>query len=461
MDRIEDVILHSLITNQEYVRKVLPFLKTEYFSDSIEDSKLFGVIKGYVEKYNDLPSKTALRVEIDGITDINERSFAELKKLIDRVSKTTESYDFDWLVNNTEKFCQDKALYLGLMESIQVAESEKKNSDYKGLTKTSIPKILTDALSVSFDNKIGHDYLSDFEDRFKYYTEKVNRLRFDIDVLNIATGGGLPPKSLTILVAGPGVGKSLNMCHFAANNLTEGKNVLYITLEMSEQECAKRIDANLLDIDISEISKLPKTKYTREFNELKAKNLGKLIIKEYPPASAHVGHFRHLLDELKVKKNFVPNVIYIDYLNICSSSRVKMSGSINSYTFIKSVAEELRGIAVEFDVPVITATQINRGGHNNSEIDLDNISESFGTAATADFIFGIISTEQLAELGQYMYKQLKNRYNDITKMKKFVVGVAKNKMRLYNLESSAQSSLSGNESYQPQQTKKKFGELKV
>lgn len=457
MDKIENVILHSLITNQEYTRKVLPFLKQEYFSDSIEETKLFGVIKEYVEKYNALPSKTALMVEIDSITDVNEKTFQELKKLVTRVTTHSESYDFEWLVSNSEKFCQDKALYIGLMDAIQVAESEKKNLEYKGLSKTSIPKILSDALAVSFDNRIGHDYIKDSEERFIYYSEKTRRVRFDIDLLNIITGGGLPIKSLTILVAGPGVGKSLNMCHFAANNLTDGKNVLYITLEMSEKECAKRIDANLLDIDISELGKTSKNRYLQEFNSIKKKNLGRLIIKEYPTAAAHTGHFRHLLDELKMKENFKPDIIYIDYLNICASSRLKMSGSVNSYTFIKSVGEELRGLAVEFEVPIVSATQINRSGHNSSEIDIDNISESFGTAATADLILGIISTEQLAEMGQYMYKQLKNRYNDLGKNRKFVVGVDKSKMRLYNLEAASQGVIAGNNQQSPVTNKKDFG----
>jgi len=469
MERIEQVILHSLVSEQEYSRKVLPFLKEEYFSGSSEERKLFNVIKEYVTKYSALPSKAAIYVEIDNIVDISEKSFKELKGLVETIYSDAGIHSLDWLIDNTEKFCQDSALYNAIMEAIQIVDSDKKSAPNKQLSKTAIPNILSNALSVSFDSRIGHDYVKEVEERFEYYQEKQRRIPFDIEMLNTVTNGGLTAKSMMILAAGTGVGKSLVMCHMAANNLTDGRNVLYLTLEMQEKECARRIDANLLDIDINQFSTIQKSKYTAEFASLKSKNLGRLIIKEYPPAAAHVGHFRHLLDELKLKEKFIPDVIYIDYLNICLSSRVKMSGSVNSYTFIKAVAEEIRGLAVEFNVPVISATQLNRQGYSNSDADLDDISESFGTAATADLVLGIISTDQLAELGQFMFKQMKNRYNDPTRNKKFVVGVDKAKMRLYNLESSAQNGMIGGNQTQnaaPQRVsaptgKKNFGNLIV
>lgn len=470
MNRIEQIILNGLVSKSEYSRKVLPFIKEEYFSESNEEKILFNLIKNYVGKYGSLPSKSALHVEVDNITNISEKSFNTITDLIEDIYSEIPDHSVDWLLDNTEKFCQDRALYNGIMEAIDIVESEKRSVSHNNLSKTAIPGILTQALSVSFDNKIGHDFIKESESRFNYYHMKEEKISFDIDILNKITGGGLPPKSISILVAGTGVGKSLTMCHMAANNLTDARNVLYITMEMSEVECARRIDANLLDIDIADLTTVNKTKYDGEFSLLKKKNIGRLIIKEYPTAAAHVGHFRHLLDELKLKEKFTPDIIYIDYLNICASSRVKMSGSVNSYTFVKSIAEELRGLAVEFNVPLVTATQLNRSGYGNSDADLDDISESFGTAATADLVLGIISTEQLAELGQYMFKQMKNRYNDLNKIKKFVVGVDKTKMRLYNLELSAQTSISGggNNTYQSdsaqsmtKNNKKNFGGLVV
>jgi len=444
MQRIEEIILHSLITNPEYSRKVIPFIKEEYFSEGGEEQHMFITIRDYIGKYGALPGKAALYVEIDNIVNINESTFKELKKLVETISDNSfADYNDDWLIENTEKFCQDRALYNGIMDAMMVVEAEKKNKNHKNLSKTAIPTILSEALSVSFDNRIGHNFLDDYEDRYAYYHQKLKRIPFDIDLLNEITGGGLPPKSLSVILGGTGVGKSLVMCHMASNNLLDGKNVLYITMEMSEDETARRIDSNLLDVDISRMNDVSLASYERGINELRGKTTGKLIIKEYPTAGAHTGHFRHLLDELKMKEKFKPDIIYIDYINICASSRIKMGANVNSYSYIKSIAEEIRGLGVEFNVPIVTATQVNRTGFGNSDVDLDGVSESFGLPATADLMFAIISNEQLAELGQYMVKQLKNRYNDVNTNKKFVIGVDKSRMRLYNLEGSAQNGIVG------------------
>lgn len=442
MERIEQIILNALTTNSEFSRKVLPFIKEEYFAESSEEKILFGVIKEYIRKYGNPPSKAALYVEIDDIVNISENAFKELKKLVAVISDgDIKEHDSEWLLDQTERFCQDKALYNAIMESIQIVQGEAN----KNLTKTAIPHMLSEALGVSFDDRIGHNFTDDAEERYEYYHEKQVKIPFDIDLLNQITDGGLPKKSLTTILGGTGTGKSLFMCHMAANNLTDGKNVLYITLEMSENETARRIDANLLDVDINQIKNIPRSEYLKSVNAIKAQTLGKLIIREYPTASAHVGHFRHLLDELKLKKKFIPDIIYIDYINICTSSRLKQNGSVNSYVYVKAIAEEIRGLAVEFDVPVITATQTNREGFGSSEVELQNVSESFGLPATSDLMFAIISTEQLAELGQYMIKQLKNRYNDLNHLKKFLIGVDKPKMRLYNLDPVAQNSISSNQ----------------
>lgn len=444
MQRIEEIILHSLITNHEYSRKVLPFIKEEYFSEGGEEHLLFVTIRDYIIKYGALPSKSALYVEIDNIVNINESTFKELKKLIESISGNDFSdHDGDWLIDNTEKFCQDRALYNGIMDAMMVVEAEKKDKSHKNLSKTAIPLILSEALSVSFDNRIGHNFLEDYNERYDYYHQKLQKVSFDIDLLNDITGGGLPPKSLSVILGGTGVGKSLVMCHMASNNLIDGKNVLYITLEMSEEETARRIDANLLDVDITRINDISSSVYESQIQALRSKTTGKLIIKQYPTASGHTGHFRHLLDELKMKEKFKADIIYIDYINICASSRIKMGGNVNSYSYIKSIAEEIRGLGVEFNVPIVTATQVNRTGFGNSDVDLDGVSESFGLPATADLMFAIVSNEQLAELGQYMVKQLKNRYNDVNTNKKFVIGVDKSRMRLYNLEGSAQNGIVG------------------
>lgn len=450
MNRIEQIILNSLTTNLDFTRKVLPFLKEEYFQSSQEEQIAFVTIRDYFQKYGSLPTRAALEIEINKVVDISETGYKKLKSLVSSITDNElPTQDFDWLIDNTEKFCQDKALYNAIMDSIQVIEEDDGHENKKGLSKTGIPNLLSNALAVSFDNKIGHNFTAEAETRYDYYHQKVSKLPFDIDILNDITDGGLVPKSLNILMAGPGTGKSLAMCHFAANNLLAGKNVLYITLEMSELEIGRRIDANLLDVEIGSVKNIKKGELVRKVDALKLKTAGRLIIKEYPPVAAHTGHFRHLLDELKLKEKFRPDIIYVDYLNICASSRIKMGGSVNSYTYIKSVAEELRGIGVEFSVPVVTATQVNRGNWGNSDVDLDGVSESFGIAATADLLIAIVSNDQLAQLGQFMMKQLKNRYGDLNKDRKFLVGVDKAKMRLYNLEASAQNLIQATNTVQP------------
>ena len=439
--RIELIILNGLISQQEFSRKVVPFIKSDYFS-STEERLLFETIKEYIVKYGNMPSVSALYVEVDNIVDVNEKTFKGIKELIKEIGDLKiDDKDLKWLVDNTEKFCQDRALYNAIMDSIQVMEADKNAKSHKNLTKTAIPSILSEALGVTFDNRVGHDYFKDGESRFDKYNENVYKIPFDIDLLNIITDGGLPTKSLSVILGSTGTGKSLIMCHMAANNLLDGKNVLYITLEMSEYETAKRIDANLLDVDINTLKSLSKSSYGKNLAALKSKTTGRLIIKEYPTASAHTGHFRYLLDELKLKEKFIPGIIYIDYINICLSARVKNGNNVNSYTYVKSIAEEVRGLAVEFNVPVVTATQSNRSGFGNSDMDLDNVSESWGLPATADLMFAIISNDQLSDLGQYMVKQLKNRYNDLNKHKKFLIGVDKAKMKLFNLENSAQGTI--------------------
>lgn len=439
MERIEQIILNGLVKHQEFSRKVLPFLKGEYFT-STEEKILFETIKNYIISYGNLPSQPALFVEIDNIVNINEKTYKELKNLIKGItSSDIIEKDLKWLVDNTEKFCQDKALYNAIMDSIQIMEADKNSKTHKNLTKTAIPSVLNEALGITFNNRVGHDYFADSSKRYDHYNEKESKIPFDIDLLNTITDGGLPNKSLTIILGSTGTGKSLVMGHMAANNLFDGKNVLYITLEMSEYATAKRIDANLFDVDIRNLNNMAKNEYGGHINALRKKTMGRLIIKEYPPASAHSGHFRYLLDELKMKEKFVPDIIYLDYINLCLSMRMKMDG--NSYSYIKAIAEEVRGLAVEFDIPIVSATQTNRSGYDNSDVDLSSVSESTGLPATADLMFAIISTEQLKDLNQLMVKQLKNRYNDVNNPGKFVIGVDKAKMKLYNLEAIAQNTI--------------------
>jgi len=429
---IENAIFSNLIYNEEYARKALPFIRDSFFQGKLERI-LFNVITGYVNRYNNLPSKTALRLEVDSVTGINDD---EAKQLQDKIEKLeADNSDIQWLIDNTEKFCQEKAIYNAIMESIQILNGISDQG------KGAIPNLLSTALSVSFDTHIGHDFLDDYNSRYEFYHLKEKRVPFDLDYFNTITKGGLPLKTLNIALAGTGVGKSLFMCHCAAANLLNGNNVLYITMEMAEEKIAERIDANLLNEPLDMLAMLPKEAYDKKIERVKSKTTGKLIIKEYPTAAAGAAHFRHLLNELKLKKNFVPDIIYIDYLNICTSSRLKYGSTVNSYTYIKSIAEEIRGLAVEFNVPIVSATQTTRSGYTNTDLGLEDTSESFGLPATADFMFALISTEEMEDLGQIMVKQLKNRYNDPSMHRKFVVGIDRAKMKLYNVEQGAQDGI--------------------
>jgi replicative DNA helicase len=436
MDKVEFLILRNLLYNEEYIRKIIPFLKSEYFEDT-NQKIVFEEILSFVQEYNQPATKEVLCIEIEKRKDINDTSFKEIIQLVSCLDDVPA--EFNWLVNTTEKWCRDRAIYLALMESIHIADGkdEKKNRD-------SIPSILSDALAVSFDNHIGHDYLQDYEERYESYHRKEDKIEFDLEYLNKITKGGLPNKTLNIALAGTGVGKSLFMCHVASSVLLQGKNVLYITLEMAEERIAERIDANLLNVPIQDIANLPKQIFETKVTNLAKKTQGTLIIKEYPTASAHAGHFKSLLNELALKKSFKPDIIFIDYLNICSSSRFKGGSNVNSYTLVKSIAEELRGLAVEFNVPIVSATQTTRSGFGSSDVELTDTSESFGLPATADLMFALISTEELEGLGQILVKQLKNRYNDPTIHKRFVVGIDRAKMRLYDCEQSAQQNILDN-----------------
>lgn len=432
---IERVVFNNLVNHEEFARKTLPFLKTDYFHNRT-DKVIFELIDEYVKQYNRVPSKEALLVDLTNIDTITDDQFQECKEVIDEIPVEKESSDYEWLIDKTEKFCQDKAIYNAIMQSIKIMDDKSGKS-----TKGAIPQLLSDALAVSFDNSIGHDYIDDTEARYAFYHQLEQRTPFDLDYFNKITKGGLPSKTLNIGLAGTGVGKSLFMCHCAANNLTDGKNVLYITLEMAEERIAERIDANLMNVTMDDLRELPHDVFIKKSDRVKSKTSGRLIIKEYPTGSAGAANFRHLLNELKIKKNFAPDMIYIDYLNICASSRLKQTGAIGSYQYIKAIAEELRGLAVEFDVPIMSATQTTRGGYDNSDIGLTDTSESFGLPATADFMFALISTEELKQLNQIMVKQLKNRYGDPEKFKRFVIGVDYSKMKLYDVEQSAQDDI--------------------
>ena len=443
---IERTILSNLLFNNDYNRKVIPFLKSEYFNDHNE-KVVFDLIDEYVKKYNSFPSTEALAIDLSNKEGLNEETFKISKEVIVSLEHDSNT-KLDWLLDQTEKFCQDKALYLAIMRSIRIMD--EKNGP---ISKGSIPQVLTDALAVSFDTHIGHDFLADSDERYEFYHRKEKRVPFDLDYFNAITNGGLPNKTLNIALAGTGVGKSLFMCHCAAANLSRGLNVLYITLEMAEERIAERIDANLLDIAVDELESLPKQTYDNKIEKLKQKTTGKLIVKEYPTACAGSANFRHLLNELKIKKNFIPDIIYIDYLNICLSSRIKHGANVNSYTLVKAIAEELRGLAVEHNVPIVSATQTTRSGYSNSDVGLEDTSESFGLPATADFMFALISSEELESLGQIMVKQLKNRYSDPGSNRRFVLGIDRSKMRLYNVEQSAQDLHDG-----PVMDRTKFGE---
>ena len=436
--RIESKILKHLLLDEDFTRKTLPFLKSEYFHDAA-DKTLFNQINEYVTKYNTLPTYESLVIEINS-KNLTESLHKDTVQKLDEITENKETSDTKWLIDAAEEFCKDKAVYNAIMQSIQILDASNKGT----LDKGSIPTLLADALSVAFDNHIGHDFLDDADPRYEFYHKVEQRIPFDLDYLNRITKGGLPEKTLNIILAGTGVGKSLFMCHCAAANLTLGKNVLYITLEMAEERIAERIDANLLNIDLDNLVTLPKESYMRKIDRLRSKTTGKLIIKEYPTATANVSHFKHLLNELKLKRQFIPDIIYIDYLNICSSARIKQGSNVNSYTYVKAIAEELRGLAVEMKLPVISATQTTRGGYDNSDVDLTDTSESFGLPATADLMFALISTEELADLNQIMVKQLKNRYSDPTTNKRFVIGVDRDKMKLYDVEQVAQDGLMDN-----------------
>ena len=451
---LELTILGSLIYNDEYTRKVLPFLKSEYFT--VKSLKIiFLEIHEYVTSYNSLPSLNALGIECQERTDLTEEQFKEIIEVLNELSQ--EEHDLDWIVDTTEKWCQERAIYLSLMESVKIADGQDEKRD-----KGAIPQILSDALGVSFDQNVGHDYLQNYEERFDFYHKKEEKIPFDLEFFNRITKGGIPNKTLNIALAGTGVGKSLFMCHVASSVLLQGKNVLYITLEMAEEKIAERIDANLLNVPIQKLAELPRVMFENKINKLSKKTQGKLIIKEYPTASAHVGHFKSLLNELELKRNIKPDIIFIDYLNICASQRYKGS-IVNSYTYVKAIAEELRGLAVEAGVPIVSATQTTRSGYGSSDVDLTDTSESFGLPATADLMFALISTEELEEQNQIMVKQLKNRYYDPTLNKRFVIGIDRSKMRLYDVE-DAQKDLvdSGAEEkvVKKVQGKKSFAELK-
>ena len=427
---IEQLILKNLTTNEPYARKVLPFLKNEYFHD-INDKVVFGIAEKYFQQYNRCPTVDVLLIELDKSSSLSEEQFNTVIATVEKYDQ--EASDVDWLVAETEKFCQDKAIYNAIMQSIKIIDGTEKVKN-KGL----IPDLLSDALAVSFDNHVGHDFLDDSEARYELYHKVEEKIAFDLEMFNIITKGGLSKKTLNVILAGTGVGKSLFMSHCAAHHLTIGKNVLYITMEMAEERIAERIDANLMGVTIDELQTFPKDVYDKKINRVKSKTTGKLIIKEYPTGSAGVNNFRFLINELKLKRNFVPDVIYIDYLNICMSSRLKFSANVNSYSYIKAIAEEMRGFAVECNVPIVTATQTNRSGFTSSDVGLEDTSESFGLPATADMMFALISTEELSDLNQIMVKQLKSRYSDINKNRRFVVGIDRPRMKLYNVEQSAQ-----------------------
>jgi len=428
---IEQTILRNLLTNEKYMRKVLPFIKPDYFQGVYKT--LFKEAGKYVAKYNKLPTQETLQIELQDASMSNDQ-FTMAMDIVPQLF-THEKIDDEWLIDNTEKWCQDRAIYNSIMESISIIDGK-----HESLTKNALPDLLTKALSVAFDTNVGHDYVENAEQRWEFYNTEEDRISFDLDYFNKITKGGVPNKTLNIALAGTGVGKSLFMCHVAASTLVAGNNVLYITMEMAEERIAERIDANLLNIPIDQLANQSKDMFTEKVKNLARKTTGRLVVKEYPTGSAHSGHFRALLNELKLKKQFVPDVIFIDYLNICASSRMKgMGGAINSYTYVKAIAEELRGLAVEFDVPVWSATQTTRSGYGNSDVGLEDTSESFGLPATADLMFALISTEELERDRQLMVKQLKNRYNDPTMYKRFVIGVDRSKMRLYDVEESDQT----------------------
>ena len=432
--RLEQTILKNLIQSEEFARKVIPFLKSEYFTE-VDEKTVFAEVKEYFDKYTKNPTTEALLINLDNSTTLTDNVVQSSKRLVGQLHNDIEETPQSWLVEETEKWCKDRAIYIAVMNSIDVLDNKSQRSTGE------IPELLKDALSVSFDTHIGHDVLEDSDERFEFYHTEEEKIPFDLEYFNKITKGGLPNKTLNICLAGTGVGKSLFMCHQAASCLMMGKNVLYITLEMSEERIAERIDANTMNVPMKEIPDLNKKMFDKKIDKLKTKTQGKLIIKEYPTAQAHVGHFRHLLQELDIKKDFQPDIIFIDYLNICASSRIKPGAGANSYTLVKSIAEELRGLAVEYDVPMVSATQTTRSGYGSTDIGLEDTSESFGLPATADLMFALITSDELEELDQLVVKQLKNRYNDPTIFKRFVIGIDRSRMKLYDCEQEAQEEL--------------------
>ena len=434
--KLEQAILTSLIYSEDYLRKVLPFIKPEYFSDRTERT-LFNEITSFTETYNSSPEIAALSIAVKEKTNLTDDEVQKCEDYLSEIEKDNNpKTEIQWLVDKTEKFCQEKAIYNAVLGSISILDGKDKTND-----KGAIPKILSDALAISFDTTVGHDYLQDSDERYEFYHRKEERIPFDLDIFNKITKGGLPAKTLNIALAGTGVGKSLFMCHMAAGAMVQGKNVLYITLEMAEEKIAERIDANLLNVTLDDLMELPKDLYDKKVERVKSKTTGKLIIKEYPTASASTIHFRTLLNELNLKKSFIPDIIFVDYLNICCSARIRAGSNINSYTYVKSIAEELRGLAVEYNLPIVSATQTTRSGFTSSDPGLEDTSESFGLPATADLMFALITSEDLEALGQIMVKQLKNRYNDPSYYKRFTVGVDRAKMKLYDIDQSGQMNI--------------------
>ena len=457
-DRIERIILRNLFYNEDFTRKALPFIKSEFFTNHNE-STLFGEINEFVNKYKNLPTKETILVELNKRKDLKEEELSEIKTIVNKLDN--QEVELQWLLDTTEKFCKDRAVHNAVLEGIQILDGKDKKQNPEA-----IPTILSNALAVSFDNHIGHDYIDDAEARFEFYHKKEKRFKFDLNYFNRITKGGVPSKTLNIALAGTGVGKSLFMCHAASNWLTQGKNVLYITLEMAEERIAERVDANLFDVTIDDLHAMPKDMYDNKVSKLQKKTIGQLIIKEYPTASAHSGHFRALLNELSLKKTFKPDVVFIDYLNICASSRFK-GGNISSYFYIKAIAEELRGLAVEFDVPIFSATQTTRSGFTSTDIGLEDTAESFGLPATADFMFALISNDELDQLNQLKVKQLKNRFGDPSMNRSFIIGVDRSKMRLFDVEASAQNIVDSNqtedteEEITPEGAYDKFSDFKL
>mgnify|MGYP003332516881 FL=1 len=434
--KLEQTILKNLIYNEDYLRKVLPFLKPEYFTENT-DRTLFTTINEFIQSYNKPPTIEAITLAVQERRNLTDDQVEKCKNNLQEIRESaSERSEIQWLTDKTEQFCQEKAIYNAVLGSISILDGKDKSRE-----KGAIPSLLSEALAVSFDNSVGHDYLENSDERYEFYHRHEERIPFDLDYFNKITKGGLPNKTLNIALAGTGVGKSLFMCHVAAGALVQGKNVLYITMEMAEEKIAERIDANLLNVTVDDLINLPKDLYDKRISKLREKTVGKLIIKEYPTASASAIHFRTLLNELNLKKSFIPDIIFIDYLNICCSSRIKAGANVNSYTYVKAIAEELRGLAVEFRVPIVSATQTTRSGFSSSDPGLEDTSESFGLPATADLMFALISSEELEEMGQIMVKQLKNRYADPTLYKRFSLGIDRAKMRLYDVEQSAQNDI--------------------